>query len=228
MSLPVFQATVVNGTGDLLPAATVTVLVEATGQPAVLYSDRNGTVPLGTLGVFSLNAGAFAQFFAAPDNYRVTANDSGSGFSRTWDYVPLVGTAAFVDTGLLTGNVPTADELSMVGQTVNYTGGNLNPNVFGVSAGNDFIAFGHSASANTAWFLLPASQIPASIGFAGTFTVGDYAGNAVSGGSGITPTLSGLSSDKGALIQFTGLSISPPAILILKADSPASLITVNP
>ena len=53
MSLPVFQATVVNGVGDLLPAATVTVLIEATGSPAVLFSDRNGTVPLGTLGVFA-------------------------------------------------------------------------------------------------------------------------------------------------------------------------------
>ena len=129
MSLPVFQATVVNGTGDLLPAATITVLVEATGQPAVIYSDRNGTVPLGTLGLFSVDVDAFAQFFAAPGNYRVTANDSGSGFSRTWDYVPLVGTAAFVDTGLLTGNVPTADDLSMVGQTINYTGGNYQPDL---------------------------------------------------------------------------------------------------
>tara|TARA_R110000824_G_scaffold224551_1_gene412218 strand:- start:586 stop:1437 length:852 start_codon:yes stop_codon:yes gene_type:complete len=97
MSVPVFQATVVNGTGDLLPAATITVLVEATGQPAVIYSDRNGTVPLGTLGVFSVDVDAFAQFFAAPGNYRVTANDSGSGFSRTWDYVVLTGTAATAD-----------------------------------------------------------------------------------------------------------------------------------
>ena len=250
MSLPAFQTTVVNGTGDILTAATVTVTVEATGAAAVLFSDRNGTIGLGSGGVFSVNGTtAFAQFFAAPGEYRVAANDAVSGFSETWRYVVLSGTASLVDTGtgainvplnsdlgtasladtgLLTGNVPTANQLSMVGQTVNYTGGNLNPNVFGVSAGNDFIAFGHSASANTAWFLLPVSQIPVSIGFAGTFTVGDYAGNAVSGGSGITPTLSGLSSDKGALIQFTGLSISPPAILILKADSPASLITVNP
>ena len=127
MSLPVFQATVVNELGELLPAATITVLVEATGASAVLFSDRNGTVPLGTLGVFSVDAEAFAQFFAAPGNYRVTANDSGSGFSRTWDYVPLVGTAAFVDTGLLTGNVPTADDLGMVGQTLNWHGGNYQP-----------------------------------------------------------------------------------------------------
>ena len=135
MSVPVFQATVVNGTGDLLPAATITVLVEATGQPAVIYSDRNGTVPLGTLGVFSVDAEAFAQFFAAPGNYRVTANDSGSGFSRTWDYVVLTGTGALIDagtaatadTGLLAGNVPTADDLGMVGETVNYTGGNYQP-----------------------------------------------------------------------------------------------------
>ena len=97
MSLPAFQATVVNELGELLPAATITVLVEATGSPGVLFSDRNGTVPLGTLGVFSVDAEAFAQFFASPGNYRITANDSGSGFSRTWDYVVLSGTAATKD-----------------------------------------------------------------------------------------------------------------------------------
>tara|TARA_R110000824_G_scaffold183072_3_gene364097 strand:+ start:3172 stop:3828 length:657 start_codon:yes stop_codon:yes gene_type:complete len=115
MSVPVFQATIVNGVGDLLPAATITVLVEATGQPAVIYSDRNGTVPLGTLGVFSVDAEAFAQFFAAPGNYRVTANDSGSGFSRTWDYVVLTGTAGTADLGLLAGNALAADDINANG-----------------------------------------------------------------------------------------------------------------
>ena len=115
MSVPVFQATIVNGVGDLLPAATITVLVEATGQPAVLYSDRNGTVPLGTLGVFSVDAEAFAQFFAASGNYRVTANDSGSGFSRTWDYVVLTSETATAEFGLLSGNALAADDINANG-----------------------------------------------------------------------------------------------------------------
>ena len=149
MSLPAFQTTVVNGTGEILTAATVTVTVESTGAAAVLFSDRNGTIGLGTGGVFSVNGTtAFAQFFAAPGEYRVAANDAVSGFSETWRYVVLSGTASLVDTGtgasnvplnsdlgssslvdtgLLTGNVPTANQLSMVGQTVNYTGANYQP-----------------------------------------------------------------------------------------------------
>jgi hypothetical protein len=49
------------------------------------------------------------------------------------DQVPLnsdLGSASLIDTGLLTGNVPTADELSMVGETVNYTGANYQPEIF--------------------------------------------------------------------------------------------------
>tara|TARA_R110000824_G_scaffold401309_1_gene611629 strand:- start:402 stop:779 length:378 start_codon:yes stop_codon:yes gene_type:complete len=45
----------------------------------------------------------------------------------TADVIGSRGTAATADTGLLTGNVPTADELSMVGETVNYTGANFQP-----------------------------------------------------------------------------------------------------
>ena len=41
-----------------------------------------------------------------------------------------LGSASLVDTGLLTGNVPTANQLSMVGQTVNYTGANYQPDIF--------------------------------------------------------------------------------------------------
>ena len=128
MSLPAFQTTVVNATGDILTAAIMTITVEGTGAPAVLFSDRNGTISLGVGGVFPVNGiTAFAQFYTAPGNYRVTANDAGSGFSETWRYVVLTGTAAEADTGLSTGNVPTADDLGMVGQTLNWHGGNYQP-----------------------------------------------------------------------------------------------------
>ena len=146
MSLPVFQATIVNDSGDIIPSAVITVLDEITGLGLTIYSDRAGTVPLGTSGVFTAGTDGFAQFFAPAGNYRVKAEQAASGFEKTWNFVPLVGGAAFVDlnyfgtaatadTGLATGNVPTADQLSMVGETVNYTGANLNPNVFGGVAG---------------------------------------------------------------------------------------------
>ena len=98
MSLPAFQTTVVNGTGDILTAATVTVTVESTGAAAVLFSDRNGTIGLGSGGVFSVNGTtAFAQFFAAPGEYRIEANDAVSGFSETWRYQVLAGTASLAN-----------------------------------------------------------------------------------------------------------------------------------
>ena len=229
MSLPAFQTTVVNGTGDILTAATVTVTVESTGAAAVLFSDRNGTIGLGSGGVFSVNGTtAFAQFFASPGEYRIEANDAVSGFSETWRYQVLSGTASLVDTGLLTGNVPTANQLSMVGQTVNYTGANLNPNVFEGNAANDYIAAGFAESATVAVFTLPLLNLvaPASITTVGTFNVADTSG--ANAATSVTPVLSSASSfTLGRLIVsgLTGLVAGDK--LILKSSSASSKITVN-
>ena len=97
MALPAWQATIVNEFGDIIPSPVITVIIEATGLPASLFSNRGGTTPLGSGGVFTAGVGGFAQFFAAPAEYRVTASDAGSGFSQTWDFVVLSGTAATTD-----------------------------------------------------------------------------------------------------------------------------------
>ena len=94
--LPAFQATIQNDTGDIIPSAVMTILLESTGLPAVIFSDRAGTIPLGTLGVFSAAVNGFAQFYAAPGEYRVTAEDSGSGFTQTWRYVAMADKSALV------------------------------------------------------------------------------------------------------------------------------------
>lgn len=151
MSLPIWQATIVNEFGDIIPSATITVKDEATGLGLTVYSDRNGTTPIGTNGVFTAGVDGFAQFFAPAGNYSINAKQPINGFEKTFDFVvltgtaatkntgtgagdvplnsdlPTFGTAAAADTGLLTGNVPTADELNMVGETVNYTGANYQP-----------------------------------------------------------------------------------------------------
>lgn len=95
MSLPVFQATIVNDNGDIIPSAVMTVLDEITGLGLTVYSNRAGTVPLGTNGVFTAGTDGFAQFFAPAGNYRVKAEQAASGFEKTWDFVPLVGGSAF-------------------------------------------------------------------------------------------------------------------------------------
>jgi hypothetical protein len=122
MSLPVFQATIVNDSGDVIPSPVITVLIESTGLPATLFSDRNGTVPLGTGGVFSGEPDGFAQFYADPTEYRVTASDAGSGFSQTWRFVVLIGTAALADTQTSPTDT-TAGALMEVGAFGNGKGG---------------------------------------------------------------------------------------------------------
>lgn len=134
MSLPVFQATVVNDSGDIIPSPVITVVIESSGLPATLFSDRNGTVPLGTGGVFNGGVDGFSQFYAEPNEYRVTAEDSGSGFSITWRYIVLSGTAALSNiqtspTDATVGAVLT-NETTEIGGETNYTNANYQPQSF--------------------------------------------------------------------------------------------------
>ncbi len=131
MSLPVFQATVVNDSGDIIPSPVITVVIESSGLPATLFSDRNGTVPLGTGGVFTGGVDGFSQFYAAPNEYRVTADDSGSGFSITWRYVVLGGTAALANVQTspsdATAGAVLNNETTHIGGNENWTGANYQP-----------------------------------------------------------------------------------------------------
>lgn len=107
MSLPVFQATIVNEFGEIIPSPVMTILDESTGQPASLFSDRNGAFPLGTNGVFTGGTNGFAQFFTAAGNYRVKAEQASAGFEQTWDFVAMVGDAAFYQVGTGASQIPT-------------------------------------------------------------------------------------------------------------------------
>jgi len=402
MSLPVFQATIVNSSGDIIPSAVVTVLDEITGLGLTIYSDRAGTVPLGTNGVFTAGTDGFAQFFAPTGNYRVKAEQAASGFEKTWNFVPLVGTGAFRDvqtsptdttagrlmavgafgiggnainvsdadnaqgltqlfgnSGLSKPNYPTvgihaglnirgaldinsqflitqtdtggsntdpevfvrntnisggafrpwkridpqafglgesnptpyagsADTLttkafyymasawvgspyagtnsnnqgylevsatnvsSYAGQTFKslnngavferllvagtwsawqpvYTGANLNPNVFGGTSTDDYVAFGHAVTPSIAKFTLPVSGMlaPSSISLTDTFTVIDVNGATIAGGTYKSPALSAASSNKVAVIEVAGLSTTLNTPLILKQRVASSKITVN-
>lgn len=137
MALPAWQATIVTGGetdgGDIIPSPVITVIVESTGLPAVLFSNRAGTTPLGTSGVFTGGVDGFVQFFAAPDLYRVKASDAGSGFERTWDFVVLSGTMATVEkqtspTDATAGRGLTTDSTHTAAGVI-YTGVNYQPEI---------------------------------------------------------------------------------------------------
>lgn len=85
MALGRWQATIVDEAGNILPGAEVTVRREVGGAPlASIFSDRDGSVPLGN--PFTADAStAFAAFHVAGGAYRIDVV-SGS-FSTTWRYV---------------------------------------------------------------------------------------------------------------------------------------------
>lgn len=84
MTLSVYQATVTNASGDILPSADIEVILESTGLPATIYSTRAGAA---LANPFTSDANGFAQFYADAGEYKITAT---SGIlSRVWRYVRL-------------------------------------------------------------------------------------------------------------------------------------------
>jgi hypothetical protein len=104
-----WQRTIVDGAGNVLPGATITVRREETGAPlASLFSDRDGTVPIAN--PFDADGDGFAFFFAEGGPLRIDVVSG--GFSQTLRYVAL-GTAAEFDASdfATPANLPgTADE----------------------------------------------------------------------------------------------------------------------
>jgi hypothetical protein len=86
VSLAIWQATITDEAGNVLPAASVTVRREVSGSPlAVLYSDRAGTTISGN--PVTADANGFVSFYAAGGAYRITATSG--DFTITWRYVAV-------------------------------------------------------------------------------------------------------------------------------------------
>src|SRR5690606_33544691 len=80
MALAVWQATIVNRSGDVQPNAQVEVRLESSGALAAIYADRDGTTPLSN--PFNADENGFARFYAAGGAYKITA--SLGDFSQTY------------------------------------------------------------------------------------------------------------------------------------------------
>lgn len=90
MANAVWQATITDQSGNVLPGAEVEVVNEATGLSAPLFATRTGTSKSNP---FFADANGFAQFYAAPGLYRITATSAGTGTTITWRNVRLVDVA---------------------------------------------------------------------------------------------------------------------------------------
>ncbi len=97
MTFAAWQATIVTDAGDVVPGAQITVINEATNTTATIFNTRTGT---GKSNPFFADAEGFAQFYAAPGEYRIDAVDGLSQTIRTWRYVSLsVGQSIVYATG---------------------------------------------------------------------------------------------------------------------------------
>lgn len=167
MANSIWQATVQNATGDIIPGAEMTVVDENTGLTATIFSSIGGAA---LTNPFFADSEGFAQFYAAPGTYRVTANDTGTGQTITWRYIRL-GDAASRDVGIASGQVPDADAMSMVNATTNYTNLNLNNTEF--SGNLDSKISGKAISATQALIEIKNTNTaePVSITVTGSFSV---------------------------------------------------------
>lgn len=89
MTLPIFQRTVTDEAGNVIPNATVEVRLESTGLLATIYDDRAGDPGDTITNPLTTGVDGFAQFYAAGGDYRIKATDPVSGDVREWRYVPI-------------------------------------------------------------------------------------------------------------------------------------------
>jgi hypothetical protein len=220
MANSIWQATAQNATGDIIPGAEVTVVNEATGLSATIYSDIGGTA---LANPFFADSDGFIQFYAAAGTYRVTAEDGGTGLSQTWRYIRL-GDAASRDTGTSAGNLPTADDLSMIAATKNFTDNNLTPDVFAGA-----IAFAKSSTELR--MLLPTINQGrvASITVTGTFQLFNLSASSFQTVNNTDITLNSSSSDLGCthteIGGMTGLNVNQA--YFLRGNSAGAQIKSN-
>ena len=81
-----WQRTIVNGSGEVVPSVNIEVRRHVAGTPlAQLYSDREGTTPIGN--PFTADSDGFAAFHVRGGAYRIRAYTI--GFERIWEYVGI-------------------------------------------------------------------------------------------------------------------------------------------
>lgn len=83
--LAVWQATIVNEVGNIQVGASVQVLLESSGSPATLFSDRDGTNSISN--PVTADSNGFVRFYAAGNAYRINATLG--AFTRTWRHVAI-------------------------------------------------------------------------------------------------------------------------------------------
>jgi hypothetical protein len=111
MALPIFQRTVVNSTGDIIPNAQVTVREAGTQTLATIYQDEGGLTPKSN--PFLTDSSGLARFYAAPQVVDVAVTAASGAIS--WIDIQLIDTQDITTIGSNFAAVETvADNISSV------------------------------------------------------------------------------------------------------------------
>lgn len=87
MSLPVYQNTIVNDRGDVLPEALLRVRTDPGQGNVTLYKDRDGFDVLTNVGDVYADIDGFVRFYLPPGVYRLHVISS--GYERTYRHVQV-------------------------------------------------------------------------------------------------------------------------------------------
>src|SRR5690554_659996 len=121
--LAVWQRTIVDEEGNVIPGAEIEVRREEDDSLATLYADRAGETPLAN--PLAADMSGFVRFFAQGDAYTITA--VGAGSTRTWRFDPtgrlkefdkVVAEIVTDDAG---GQADIRDKLGTVSRTANLS-----------------------------------------------------------------------------------------------------------
>ena len=152
MANSIWQATIQNEAGDIIPGAEITVTDEDTGLPATIFSTIGGAAKTNP---FFADSNGFAQFYAGSGTYRVNAEDTGTGQSQLWRYIRF-GDAASRDVGLSVGNLMPVGTLGLGSSETPYEGAAIDADTL-ITIGVTYGGFINAPSAITAWISVDAS-----------------------------------------------------------------------
>ena len=206
MAWSAYQFYVLDNEGNVIPNATVTVTLSATGAAASLASNVSGTAKANP---FTADSSGLAFFYAAGGRYNIVATD-GTTTAAFTDV--LIGSAQGTDTGVNSTNVPTVADGNTLWQAIilnNYDGGAA-PTVTddeqdGYAPGSLWADTGSSpveiyvcidATAGAAVWVSTALTA----GDLGTMAVQDASNVSISGGAITGIAISGLTNDSGYLL----------------------------
>lgn len=87
----VFQRTIVDEAGNVIPSALVTVKIQSSGAFAAIYEDVDGEEPMANPA--TADSSGFIRFYAASGQYQITASSGDA--SRVWEHedIGISGTA---------------------------------------------------------------------------------------------------------------------------------------